>query len=136
MDDERKDDLDEWIDGLGAAPGGKFMEFTGDGEGPQRGGRRSVRDEERLIQGVGAVFSVRRAAELLPGRDDNNRRWLRAQKGLIRKAANGADVVVWGEVLDRLPKRDGDEGRRSATSVPAAGGPRSRLRRVDLGSLR
>ena len=67
------------------------------------------------------------------GVDKVNRRWLRAQKGLIRKAANGDDVVVWGEVLDRLPKRDGAAGTERKTqkmAVATAG-----MRRVNLGSL-
>lgn len=100
-----------------------------------KGRSRSLRDQERLQQGRSAVLTLRRAAELMHGDDKVNRRWLRAQKGLIRKAANGDDVVVWGDVLDRLPKRDGDTSDESSASTRAARRVPAGLRRVDLGSL-
>lgn len=60
----------------------------------------STRDRERLLQGLGAVYSPRRAAELLPGDDASNRAWLREQ-GLVH-TRNGKEEVVWDEVLEKL----------------------------------
>lgn len=71
----------------------------------------STRDRERLLQGTGAVLSLRRAAELLPWDDAPARAWLRAQ-GLVHKV-NGKEIVVWEEVLDRLK----EQGTPATTAV-------------------
>lgn len=60
----------------------------------------SQRDRDRLTQGGAAVLSVRRAAELLPIADSAGRAWLRRQ-GLVRRL-EGAEVVVWADVLERV----------------------------------
>jgi len=58
------------------------------------------RDEARLNLGDAAVFSLNRAAELLPFSDGEARTWLEA-RGLIRHI-NGRAVVRWRDVLDAL----------------------------------
>jgi hypothetical protein len=107
------DDDDEY-DGMVEAPGLK----------PTR--RRSLRDAERLAQGLGAVYTPRRASELLPGCDRRNRVWLR-QQGLIHRADNGKEVVIWAEVVDLLkrapaigaiPKVTARRRRRTASNLP------------------
>lgn len=86
----------------------------------------SQRDQDRLTQGGAAVLSVRRAAELLPIGDAAGRAWLR-REGLVRRL-EGADVVVWADVLDRVRSgalfeaTDGVGCRR-----PLADAPRTRL---------
>ena len=61
---------------------------------------KSQRDQDRLAQGGAAILSVRRAAELLPIADAAGRAWLR-QQGLVR-SLDGADVVVWADVVERV----------------------------------
>jgi len=108
------DDDDDAYDGMVEQPGLK----------PPR--RRSLRDAERLAQGLGAVYTPRRAAELLPGCDHRNRVWLR-QQGLIHRSEAGKDVVIWAEVVDRLkdaptigaiPKVVARRRRRTASNLP------------------
>ena len=56
--------------------------------------------EDRLRLGVAAVLSVGRAAELLPLRDADARALIR-QADIVRYL-DGREVVVWGDVLDRV----------------------------------
>ena len=49
-------------------------------------------------------MSVRRAAELLPIGDAAGRAWLR-REGLVRHL-EGADVVIWADVLERVRTRE------------------------------
>jgi hypothetical protein len=88
----------------------------------------STRDRERLAQGAGAVFSPRRAAELLPGDDTQARRWLREQ-ALIH-ALNDKEVVVWQEVLDRL--RGQPDGPAAGVAPRGISSGREPLPRTDL----
>lgn len=60
----------------------------------------SARHQERLALGSAAVFSLLRAAELLPIADSEARVWLR-REGLVRLLGD-KEVVVWGEVVERL----------------------------------
>lgn len=108
------DDGDEAYAGMVEQPGLK----------PRR--RRSMRDAERLAQGLGAVYTPRRASELLPGCDRRNREWLR-QQGLIHRSEAGKDVVIWAEVVDRLkaapaigaiPRVVSRRRRRTASNLP------------------
>ena len=68
-------------------------------------------DADHVALGRAAVFSVSRAAELLPIRDCEARAWLR-DRGLIRDLV-GRSVVVWGDVLDAL---EDDRPNRPRTS--------------------
>lgn len=61
---------------------------------------RAHRDSARLIQGEAAVFSLNRAAELLPLGDTDARAWLEA-RGLVRHV-NDRPVVRWRDVLEAL----------------------------------
>ena len=108
------DDDDDEYDGMVEAPGLK----------PRR--RRSLRDAERLAQGLGAIYTPRRASELLPGCDRRNRAWLR-QQGLIHRTDTAKEVVLWSEVVDRLkrspaigasPKVAARRRRRAASNLP------------------
>lgn len=66
------------------------------------------REAARLLLGMASVLSPRRAAELLPWRDSEARRWLRAQ-GLIL-TVGGRELVIWGDVLEALRREaDGPE---------------------------
>lgn len=85
---------------------------------------RSQRDADRLQQGAGAVFTVARAAELLPLSTDEARRWLRDQ-GLVTRILD-REVVCWGRVLEALAR--GDEPTTRPKPVP-----RPAIRRVPLG---
>ena len=76
--------------------------------------------QAREALGRDAVFSVRRAAELLPVRDSNARKWIR-DKGLIR-LIEGQEVVIWGDVLDAL----------SVAQPATRRAPRAPARRVGL----
>lgn len=132
-------DSDDLLDGIVPGANGASGEFAtfelrGKEDEPKRRGLdlRSLRDVERLFQGRAATFSVRRAAELLPGDDKRNRAWLRSQAGLIRKAANGEDFVIWGEVLDRHPTKDSNEESEARSKPKRTGG----LPRVSLGGRR
>ena len=90
--------------------------------------RRSRRDEERLAQGAGAIFSPRRAAELLPGDDKVNREWLRSE-GLVHKSPTGGDIVIWSEVQERL----GDPSKtKDSKPVTDPRPPKTTLPRFDL----
>jgi hypothetical protein len=83
----------------------------------------SLRDQERLQQGLGACFSPGRAAELLPGTDAANLRWLR-QQGLVRTLPTGKEIVVWQEVIDHLtskPQPQPKPTRRGSKSMPRFG---------------
>lgn len=77
-------------------------------------------EQSREALGRDAVFSVRRAAELLPVRDAKGRKWLR-EKGLIR-LIDGQEVVIWGDVLDAL----------NVTQPTTRRAPRAPARRVPL----
>lgn len=73
-------------------------------EQPPPGAGTSTRDRDRLAQGRAAMFSLRRAAELLPLDDEEAAAWLR-RKGLVQtlgrtKGGRQRQVVVWGDVLD------------------------------------
>ncbi len=61
---------------------------------------KKERDEARLMQGAAALFSLNRAAELVPCSDGEARRWLEV-RGLVRHV-NGRPVVVWRQVLEAL----------------------------------
>jgi hypothetical protein len=61
---------------------------------------KSDRDESRLKLGEAALFSLNRAAELLPWADGEGRQWLEA-RGLVRHV-NGRSVVRWRDVLEAL----------------------------------
>ena len=72
-------------------------------------------DADRLALRRAAVFSISRAAELLPVRDGKARRWLRDRR-LIRKLAGRSVVVLGG--------RAGRAGRRQPrTAAPIATAP-------------
>lgn len=58
----------------------------------------------RLALGEAAVFSLTDAAELLPIRETDARRWLRS-RGLVRQL-EGRDVVTWRKVLDAIEAGD------------------------------
>lgn len=59
--------------------------------------RKLRRREERLLQGKAALFSVGRAAELLPGSDDDMREMLiQSGRGMWRR---GRLYIVWEEAL-------------------------------------
>jgi hypothetical protein len=66
---------------------------------------RSQTDQDRLAQGAAAVFSLHRAATLLPISDKEALVWLR-QNGLVLLLA-GREVVVWGDVIERLRALNG-----------------------------
>jgi len=72
---------------------------------------RSRRDADRLTLGADAVITIRRAAELLPGDDTENRRII-TEAGIARviRAAgegggrkNALQGVRWGDVLSLFP---------------------------------
>ena len=71
--------------------------------------------ERRLALGDAAILSLSAAAELLPIREADARRWLRA-RGLVRQM-DGRDVVLWRDVTEAI--RAGD---------PPAPAPRGRRR--------
>ncbi len=83
---------------------------------------KKERDEARLIQGAAALFSLNRAAELLPCSDGEARKWLE-DRGLVRHV-NGRPVVRWRDVLEALA----DGTRLVATPAPK----RAPLPRVKL----
>ncbi len=68
----------------------------------------------RLSLGAAAVVSPTVAAQLLPGREEANRRWL-AQRGLVRKRPNLPDAVVMADIIDAL--REGTPERRTLVGV-------------------
>lgn len=85
--------------------------------------------EARAGQGRDEVVALRKAARRLPGREADIRRWLREQ-GLVRDLA-GREVVVWGEVLDAMPKTTEPKIRQPRK---AAAPQLDRLHRVNLRS--
>lgn len=58
------------------------------------------RDGIRALLGSDALFSLNRAAELIPICDGEARQWLE-QRGLVRYL-NGRPVVRWRDVLEAL----------------------------------
>lgn len=94
--------------------------------------QRCLRDAERLAQGLGAIYSPRRAAQLLPGDDKRNREWLR-REGLIHRSDIGKEVVVWAEVVDRL-KRAPSIGASAKISARRRRRSADNLPRFDLGT--
>ena len=81
------------------------------------------RDQARLAQGDAALFSLNRAAELLPLGDGEARAWLEA-RGLVRHV-NGRPVVRWRDVLEALC--DGAPPALVPPSTPPVNLPRVRL---------
>jgi hypothetical protein len=84
---------------------------------------RSERDDSRLRLGEAALFSLNRAAELLPFADGEARAWLEA-RGLVRHV-NGRSIVVWREVIEAL-------GDPPSAPVPSPAPKRAPLPRVKL----
>jgi hypothetical protein len=82
---------------------------------------KSERDESRLRLGDAALFSLNRAAELLPWADGEGRQWLEA-RGLVRHV-NGRSVVRWRDVLEALD---------DSSAAPAPARKRAPLPRVKL----
>ena len=93
---------------------------------------RSQTDQDRLAQGAAAVFSLHRAATLLPISNKEALVWLR-QNGLVLLLA-GREVVIWGDVLDRLRGLNGARpaGPISPQAGPARGTAPSLPKRVHL----
>lgn len=84
---------------------------------------KSDRNAFRLALGEAAVFSLNKAAELLPLGDGEARAWLEA-RGLVRHV-NGRPIVRWRDVLEAL-----DDGALAALVPPSpspANLPRVRL---------
>ena len=86
---------------------------------------RSNLETARLSLGTAAVVSPTIAAQLLPGREEANRRWL-AQRGLLRKRPNLPDVVVMSDIIDAL--REGSPER----TTPVSANSRHTLRRARI----
>lgn len=130
------DDIDKLIDDAAGSNGngqGGFVEFSFGAERVSTIKGRSLRDRERLLQGLGAVYTVRRAAELLPGNDADNRAWLR-QHGLVR-VVGGTEVVVWAEVLDMISGRREDAPDAPPPARRRKGKKRAVLPRVEIKPL-
>lgn len=83
-------------------------------------------DQARLHQGAAAVLPIREAVRLLPGRDAEIRTWL-STHGLVRQL-NGADVVIWGDVLEVLRADEEDPKPKPRRTPP----PKHLPRRADL----
>lgn len=79
--------------------------------------------DPRLALGAAAVLSPTQAAELLPGRESENMRWLRDQ-GLVRTRPGLPDVVILDDVLEAL--------RSGEPSPDATSKPRPTLRRARI----
>ena len=94
------------------------------GNDPKDDATRNL-EAARLSLGAAAVVSPTIAAQLLPGREEANRRWL-AQRGLVRKRPNLPDVVVMADIIDAL--REG----ASDLKASAAGNARLTLRRARI----
>lgn|GEM_PF-5428576 len=77
----------------------------------------------RLALGRAAILTLSRAAELMPGRDADNRAAIEAAGIAKRVSATSKRVVVWGDVIDCVLEA---EGEAAATPVP------TRLRRRRL----
>lgn len=77
--------------------------------------RRRPISERRAALGAAAVYSVAEAAELIPGSVDTTKAWLR-QHGLVVAGPSGAEVVVWGDVVELL--RTSRDGALSSTVRP------------------
>jgi hypothetical protein len=60
------------------------------------------RYEGRTALGDAAVFSLNKAAELLPIGDSEARAWLK-ESGLVR-SVNGRPVVLWRDVLSAISR--------------------------------
>ena len=78
---------------------------------------------DRLHLGEAAVLTPTKAAELLPVREADALRWLRA-RGLVRRVPGLGEVVVWGDVVAAI--RAG-ELVAVATAPLTATLPRARL---------
>ncbi len=74
--------------------------------------------ERRIQLGLGAVFAPSEAAELLPMGYQRAMHWLR-QRGLVR-LVEGAEVVVWLEVVDAL-RTPVEPQRAVVRNLPRAG---------------
>ena len=82
---------------------------------------RSQTDLDRLAQGAAAVFSLHRAATLLPFSDKEALVWLR-QSGLVLLLA-GREVVIWGDVIERLRALNGGHPTKAAAPSAARQSP-------------
>lgn len=90
--------------------------------------KRASLAELRAALGESAVYTVREAARLLPGRESKNRAWIERQ-GIVTEV-DGRALVIWGDVLARMRERGGvTRRRRKTTERPAGPG----MRRADLG---
>lgn len=82
---------------------------------------------DRLTLGAAAVLSLTEAARILPGNEAANREWMRAQ-GLTFCGPSGAELVVWADVLDALPRK----ATRKQRGRPESSGPRPPEGRISL----
>lgn len=80
----------------------------------------NARAAARLTLGAAAVLPVAQAVQLMPLGDARARRWLRS-RGLVRDL-DGAEVVIWGDVLEAL----------RATTEPTAPQPPRVWREADI----
>lgn len=71
-----------------------------------------------------SVLSTAQAVRALPWREADARAWLR-REGLVHRV-DGRDVVIWGDVLDRIRQDSMPVGTWQPIRVPA-GTPRARI---------
>lgn len=60
-----------------------------------------TRPEARIALGAAGILSLDEAAELLGGRRETARAWLR-ERGLVRDVPGLGKRVLWGDVLDEI----------------------------------
>jgi len=82
---------------------------------------RTTRHECRLKMGEAALFSLNRAAQLLPWSDSRARKWL-MDRGLVRHI-DGRPVVRWRDVLEAL-----DDGTRVVVNPAPKRAPLPRVK--------
>ena len=97
------------------------------------GDSKSIR-MRRVALGPDAPFSIREAAELLPGNHARNRALL-ASSPIVRGGEGGPRWVRWGDVLDLFPpvgEQDSAGLEKPHPRSPSPRRPKSNLRLADL----
>ena len=116
----------EGLRGTPATGDGQLSERESPGRGTSSAPGTSKRDTERLGLGADALITLRRAAELLPGSDKENRSVIDAA-GLVRKHSK-RQLVRWGDVVE-LFQTDGRLADLDEAGIQPPTKPRGRSRR-------
>lgn len=99
MSDETRDNIEDWIDGIGTEPNPEFIHI------PHRSNRKDQRRRERARRrhtvSADALLSLEEVVEQLGGRAGDVRPWV-AQNVRPLRHPSGRKVYRWGDVIETM----------------------------------